>query len=84
MCLLYTRALAVITEIFLSYLCVGIQKRMEKDIDEVKNIALAAKSKLEDLEKDVWCFFLLWNHIFTHPSAHSKNSVHIASCRMLS
>ncbi|ONK69337.1 uncharacterized protein A4U43_C05F21790 [Asparagus officinalis] len=30
----------------------ALQQRMEKDVDEVKNIALAAKSKLEDLDKD--------------------------------
>lgn len=32
--------------------------RMEKDIDEVLRVARSVKSKLEELDKDVWCSYL--------------------------
>ena len=40
------------------FLLVGIKQRMQKDIDEVGKIARLAKSKLEELDRDV-CFVLL-------------------------
>lgn len=44
-------------------LILAIKQRMEKDIDEVGKIAHLAKSKLEELDKDVCFLTFKSNHI---------------------
>lgn len=44
-------------------LILAIKQRMEKDIDEVGKIARLAKSKLEELDKDVCFLTFKSNHI---------------------
>lgn len=44
----------------------AIKQRMQKDVDEVQKIARAIKSKIEELDKDVWLLLLcstLWTSV---------------------